>query len=75
MNLAQPYNRENFVKFITDFLPDDFEEEIKTINYTHGLFKKVIRLGHCAETLNKIQCFEILHTSASDAHFLITKIV
>ena len=37
MNLAQPYNREDFVKFITDFLPDDFEEEIKTINYAKPL--------------------------------------
>ena len=73
MNLAQPYNREDFVKFITDFLPDDFEEEIKTINYTHGLFQKVIRLGHCAETLNKIQCFEIIHTSASDARISLSR--
>ena len=26
MNLAHPYNREDFTKFITDFLPDDFEQ-------------------------------------------------
>ena len=73
MNLEHPYNREDFVKFITDFLPDDFEEEIKTINYTHGLFQKVVRLGHCTETLNKIQCFEIIHTSASDARISLSR--
>lgn len=73
MNLGHPYNREDFIKFITDFLPDDFEEEIKTINYTHGLFQKIIRIGHCTETLNKIQCFEITHTSASDARISLSR--
>ena len=67
MNLAHPYNREDFTKFVTDFLPDDFEEENKIINYSSGLFQKITRLGHCTESLNKIQCFEIRHTSASDA--------
>ena len=46
MNLEHPYNREDFVKFITDFLPDDFEEEIKT-RANHINYKFYSKRGFC----------------------------
>ena len=73
MRFDKSYNRDEFIDFITDFLPNDFEEDIKPVDFSHGIIKKITRLGKCEEKLNKIEVFEIIHTSLSDARITLSR--
>ena len=47
INFAEPYNEENFISFLEDFLPDDFiQENTKVeIEENHKSFKEARILG------------------------------
>ena len=42
MKLDQAYNRDEFINFIVDFLPDDFEINETMISYSHGIIKNIV---------------------------------
>ena len=73
MKLDQAYNRDEFINFIVDFLPDDFEINETMISYSHGIIKNIVRLGKCINSLKKIEVFEVIHTSISDARITLSR--
>ena len=73
MRLDKPYSRDEFIEFMVDFLPDDFEEDILPIDFSHGNIKKITKLGKCDTSLNKIEVFEVIHTSLSDARITLSR--
>lgn len=73
MKLDQAYNRDEFINFIVDFLPDDFEINETMISYSHGIIKNIVRLGKCVNSLKKIEVFEVIHTSISDARITLSR--
>ena len=73
MRLDQAYDRNEFVNFIVDFLPDDFEINETSISYSHGIIKSIVRLGKCTNSLKKIEVFEVTHSSISDARITLSR--
>ena len=73
MKLDQPYNRDEFIEFMAEFLPYDFEEDIQSIAFSHGSIQKITKLGQCDSSLNKIEVFEVIHTSLSDARITLSR--
>ena len=62
----------------TDFVvaedrDSDFEEDIQTVDFSHGNIKKITRLGKCESSHNKIEVFEAIHTSLSDARITLSR--
>ena len=65
MNFNHPYNREDFERFVQNFLPDDFIPASQEMDYQASFSKKITKLGKCA-TLD-LEVFEVAHTSTHDA--------
>ena len=67
MKFNEKYNQENFLSFLRDFLPEDFQENEKDIILEKDRFKKITKareLGFC-ESLD-LYILEIDHNSESD---------
>ncbi len=75
MNLNNPYNRTDFVRFLErDFLPDDFipmEEPLAINEFKTQFCKEAVKLGS-SKSLG-LDVFEITHTSSHDARVGISK--
>lgn len=75
MNLNNPYNRTDFVRFLErDFLPDDFvsmEEKLSIDDFKTQFCKEAVKLGS-SKSLG-LDVFEITHTSSHDARVGISK--
>src|SRR3989338_4407837 len=65
MNLQQPYDRNDFLAFLKEFLPDCVLDIRRVAASGLQAAKEVSYLGHSA--LLDLQVFEITHPSSSDA--------
>ncbi len=74
INFAEPYNKENFISFLEDFLPDDFVQENTKIEIeeNHKSFKEARILGS-VKSLDKIIIIEIKRIKAEKSRANITK--
>lgn len=74
MELNKPYERGEFIKFLSGFLPDDYDPSPagEIIPVSSGLIKKVVYLGGVA-SLDNLKVFEIEHQSEHDPRVTITK--
>ena len=74
INFAEPYNEENFISFLEDFLPDDFiQENTKVeIEENHKSFKEARILGS-VKSLDEIVIIEIKRIRAEKSRANITK--
>ncbi|MDB9743880.1 hypothetical protein OAB09_05350, partial [Pelagibacteraceae bacterium] len=73
-DFSKKYNREDFLEFLKDFLPDDLllkEEEYKDESKV-DLFGRIYKLGE-VESLEKISILEVEHTSINDPRISLTK--
>jgi len=65
MNFDQSYNPDDFARFISDFLPDDFTPIEQGIDYQASYIQKAKRLGACKSL--ELEVFEVQHNSTHDA--------
>ena len=65
MNLQQKYNREDFLEFQRQFLPD-FKKDLRPVNKNGLLVTKDVFLLGQSDQLD-LQVFEFTHTSSTDA--------
>ncbi len=70
-NFKQTYNRTEFLKFLDQFLPEDFLEEVEPLDFESNYTRKVTRLGECKSL--GLEVFEMLHTSTHDARVALSK--
>ena len=73
-DFSKKYNREDFLEFLKDFLPNDLllkEEEYKDESKV-DLFGKIYKLGE-VESLEKISILEIEHNFIYDPRIALTK--
>jgi hypothetical protein len=71
INFKQTYNRAEFLNFLDKFLPEDFLNEIETINFESNYTRQVTCLGECNSL--GIVVFEVQHTSTHDARVALSK--
>ncbi len=73
MEFNKAYNRQEFVKFLHNFLPDDltYEETPVTIKTTLTYTKQAIKLGESASL--DLVVYEIRHNSKNDARVSLSK--
>lgn len=75
IDFKQPYNRASFVNFLNRgngaFMPDDFREESRPIDYSANRTKSVTRLGVCPSL--ELELFEVIHNSTHDARVELSK--
>ncbi len=77
INFKEKYNRRNFIKFLGNFLPDDFEEKEKTLNFEKK-FEKIKEIEEIGEvpslgTNKPLKIYEVKHISESDPRVTLTK--
>ncbi|OGB89441.1 hypothetical protein A2625_00465 [candidate division WOR-1 bacterium RIFCSPHIGHO2_01_FULL_53_15] len=74
MELDKPYERSEFIRFMSGFLPDDYDPSPagEIIPVSGGLIKKVVYLGGVS-SLDNLKVFEIEHQSEYDPRVTITK--
>jgi len=65
MNFDTPYHRNDFTKFVQNFLPDDFTPTVQTVDYQAKFTQAVTKLGE-SKSLD-LEVFEVRHTSTQDA--------
>ncbi len=75
INFKQPYNREEFLRFLNggvdSFLPDDFRTENEVLDYSGNYTKRATRLGVCPSL--GLDVIEIIHNSTQDARVGLSK--
>ncbi|MDR0908962.1 MAG: Eco57I restriction-modification methylase domain-containing protein [Spirochaetaceae bacterium] len=74
IDFNKSYNRQDWLSFLADsLLPDDFDEQVKQINYSSALkhTKQVYLLGECPSL--GLSVMEIKHSSYNDARVGLTK--
>ncbi|OQA64378.1 MAG: Modification methylase PaeR7I [Ignavibacteria bacterium ADurb.Bin266] len=73
MDFKQIYTKDDFVKFLKGFLPDDFEvdQEELTSDHSFKFVEKVAKLGECKSLDLKI--YEIDHKSENDPRVTLSK--
>jgi len=78
MDFQKPYNREEFLEFLEDFLPYDFDiaEEDALPHRTYSKIKKIYRLGQ-VESLGAggqpLKVYEVEHESEHDPRVSLTR--
>lgn len=85
IDFNKKYNREDFISFLTNFLPDDYEkpnsEDKRDFpNIALHKIKEIYFLGECKESLRakeslrpKFAVFEVIHESEYDPRVTLTK--
>ncbi|MFH2070980.1 MAG: N-6 DNA methylase [Elusimicrobiota bacterium] len=77
MDFRQPYNQKEFIKFLNNFLPDDFEQttepiNIKDLSFKPDRIKRVKLIGH-VPSLENLHVYEIEHESESDPRVTLSR--
>lgn len=75
INFKQPYNREEFLRFlnggVNSFLPDDFRTDNEVLDYSGNYTQRATRLGVCPSL--KLDVIEVIHSSTQDARVGLSK--
>lgn len=73
MDFKQTYQHDEFIHFLRNFLPDDFENEQEELSrdFSFKFIEKVTKLGEC-ESLD-LKVYEIDHKSENDPRVALSK--
>lgn len=77
MDFKQPYNPNEFVNFLSTFLPDDFEKteeniELNDLSFTPDRIKNVKLIGNVS-SLENLRIYEIYHESENDPRVTLSR--
>ncbi|MCD5397127.1 MAG: Eco57I restriction-modification methylase domain-containing protein, partial [Candidatus Pacebacteria bacterium] len=77
MDFSQPYKQKEFLSFLSNFLPDDFEQTEEQINLSDLSFKpdkiKRIKMMGTVPSLDNLQVYEIKHHSEFDPRVTLSR--
>ena len=77
MDFIQPYKQKEFLSFLSNFLPDDFEQTEERINLPDLSFKpykiKKVKLMGNIPSLEDLRIYEIYHESETDPRVTLSR--
>jgi methylase of polypeptide subunit release factors len=74
MNITAPYNRDDFMSFLSGrFLPDDFEPCLNTVSVdnSHTVIKNTVKLGFCSSL--DLSVYEFRHSGILDPRVTLSR--